>query len=355
MADDNKDFQTGMLLANMADQQKATPAQPPALIEKPDPAAANDALAPIKNVKNEMEMQIVAQMAAGTVGTLDLTEKQSEILYADVDPDDVEIRPDGLVYLPWMRYATRLRKAFGLKWALLPKGDPISSKNNEGKPCLYWGFYLFINGAFAGYAIGEHVEERSGSTMSYSDASEAAKSNALMRLCKGLGMTLEMWDPSWVRKWQEKYAEQIPAVYADSGKPILDPKTNRQKKLWRKKKPPEQTAEEKRKHYLAACHAIKDEIPEASYNACLAPYKVTSCADVPEEKWNEFYLSLNATRQKLRVEKAEQEKKSADQNDNIPPQVPEGVNPLTGEVKPPEEQQREDAAAKKRQRRLIDE
>jgi hypothetical protein len=45
--------------------------------------------------------------------------------------------------------------------------------------------------------------------MTWSDASEGAKSNALMRLCKELGIGRELWTLSFINKWKEEHAEYI--------------------------------------------------------------------------------------------------------------------------------------------------
>jgi hypothetical protein len=173
-------------------------------------------------------------------GTIKLTNEQELILYDPVKEDDVEIRPDGLVYLPWMEYVSRLRKAFGLSWAIIPQGMPKFMKDSE---MIYWGFYLVVEGKLSGFAIGEQRYQPTNATMTYGDACEGAKSNALMRLCKGLGISLELWKPSFVKAWKEKYAESYPGVWPD-GKPMKD-KFNNQKMLWRKKgKEPEIHVEE---------------------------------------------------------------------------------------------------------------
>lgn len=161
-------------------------------------------------------------------GTVEITEEQKRILFAPVKDENVEIRPDGLVYLPWPEYVTRLRDAFGISWAIIPKDMP----RLEGGS-MYWAFYLIIQGKLAGFAIGEQAYIASNAQMSYSDASEGAKSNALMRLCKGLGISLELWTPSFIRNWKKKYAENYFATWPD-GKPKLD-KMGKQKTEWRKK------------------------------------------------------------------------------------------------------------------------
>ncbi len=150
--------------------------------------------------ENDFNKEIAA--IVHKAGTIKLTEKQKTILYAPVKKEDVEVRPDGLVYLPWMEYETRLREAFGLEYALIPQGLPRLENY-----LVLWGHWLIIKGCPMGFSIGQQEYFPSNKTMSWGDAIEGAKSNALMRLCKGLGITLELWKPSWIKAWIAKYAE----------------------------------------------------------------------------------------------------------------------------------------------------
>ena len=157
-----------------------------------------------------------------TVGTIELTEKEKEILYAPIDEKKVEIRPhDGTIYLPWSEYVDRLHRAFGLNWGLIPQGMPKLGGND----LILWGFFLIIKGKYAGFAIGEQKYISENPQMTWGDACEGAKSNALMRLCKGIGIGLELWKPDFINKWKEKYARQ---------KEIID-KRGRKVKIWEKK------------------------------------------------------------------------------------------------------------------------
>lgn len=151
-------------------------------------------------------------------GTVELTQKQKDILYAPVDESLVEIRPDGLIYLPWMEYAKRLRDALGGRWALIPTSEPKIKGDLVVRP-----YYLVIDGKPMGEAWGEQKYSPNNAKMTWGDAVEGARSNALMRLCKGLGMTLEMWQPTFIKAWIAKYAEDY---------------TENNKKLWRKKGEP---------------------------------------------------------------------------------------------------------------------
>jgi hypothetical protein len=179
-------------------------------------------ISPQENVSNgikKFENEFNVEYLLPTAGKIELSERESEILFAPVNEEDIEIRPDGFIYLPWMEYARRLTEAFGIAWALIPNGMPKFHKVTNH---IYWGFWLVIKGHLCGYAIGEQEYITSNRNMTYGDACEGAKSNALMRLCKGIGMSLELWKPSFIRKWKEKYAEK----YWDEGKG---------KYLWRKK------------------------------------------------------------------------------------------------------------------------
>lgn len=50
----------------------------------------------------------------------------AKILLAPLDPDDIEIKPDGIIYLPEIKYRRILNQAFGPGgWGLAPRGETI--------------------------------------------------------------------------------------------------------------------------------------------------------------------------------------------------------------------------------------
>ena len=54
------------------------------------------------------------------------SQEAAAILLADIEPDDVEVKPDGIVYLPEIKYRRILNKAFGPGgWGLAPRGETI--------------------------------------------------------------------------------------------------------------------------------------------------------------------------------------------------------------------------------------
>jgi len=150
-------------------------------------------------------------------GTIKLSKAQEKILYAPVKDEDVLIRPDGQLYLPWGWYQERLRKTFGFQWTLFPGG-----KVNKVDDLMIREWWLVIEGKPYGNCYGACEYKPNNPVMDYDDAVEGTRSNAIMRLCKHLGVATELWVPSWIKRWKDKYAIK----YWDKKKG---------KYLWRKK------------------------------------------------------------------------------------------------------------------------
>ena len=55
----------------------------------------------------------------------------AEALQASLDPEDIEIKPDGIIYLPEIKYRRILNKAFGPGgWGLAPRGETIVTEKS---------------------------------------------------------------------------------------------------------------------------------------------------------------------------------------------------------------------------------
>ncbi|CDS05840.1 hypothetical protein LRAMOSA08368 [Lichtheimia ramosa] len=143
----------------------------------------------------------------------------AEVLQQPIAPDDVEITPDGLLYLPEIKYRRILNKAFGPGgWGLAPRGDHSINKKNISRE-----YALVCHGRFVSQARGE---QDFFDITNLPTASEGCKSNALMRCCKDLGIASELWDPSFIRKFKKKHCVDVWAEHVVQKK---------KKKLWRRK------------------------------------------------------------------------------------------------------------------------
>ncbi|XP_028392066.1 mitochondrial genome maintenance protein MGM101-like [Dendronephthya gigantea] len=134
----------------------------------------------------------------------------SKILMAPINHDDIEIKPDGLLYLPEIKYRRILNESFGPGgWALLPRGESLQFQNEKDRSQLITREYaLFCSGRYVSQAVGEHTFYGQGN-MVYGKAMEAAKSNALVRCCKDLGIASELWDPKFVSDWKDQFAKSV--------------------------------------------------------------------------------------------------------------------------------------------------
>ncbi|KAI0331307.1 Mgm101p-domain-containing protein [Cubamyces sp. BRFM 1775] len=146
----------------------------------------------------------------------------AEVLMTPIDPLDVEIKPDGLVYLPEIKYRRVLNKAFGPGgWGLAPR-----SETNVGPRVVSREYALVCLGRLVAIARGE---QEYFDPNGIPTATEACKSNALMRCCKDLGIASELWDPRFIREFKSKYCTEVF---------VEDVRTKKKKKLWRRKDQP---------------------------------------------------------------------------------------------------------------------
>ncbi|KIK03119.1 hypothetical protein K443DRAFT_131520 [Laccaria amethystina LaAM-08-1] len=143
----------------------------------------------------------------------------AEILLAPIDPLDVEMKPDGLIYLPEIKYRRVLNKAFGPGgWGLAPR-----SETNVGPKIVSREYALVCQGRLVAIARGEQEYfDPSG----IPTATEACKSNALMRCCKDLGIASELWDPRFIREFKAQHCVEVFVEHLP---------TKKKRKLWRRK------------------------------------------------------------------------------------------------------------------------
>lgn len=165
-------------------------------------------------------------------GSLDLTDAQVKALRRNVDPLVVEVKPQGIIFVPWVKTAEVFDEVFRPgQWALVPLAKPMVQDNT-----VYAHQALFVGGKYVGEAIGEQAFQLGFHKLTYATAYEGAVSDAITRLSKRLGIFRELWDRRWVKNWLDEYAVRVEVN--DRGK----------KWVWRRKDDPPLQGEVISKH-----------------------------------------------------------------------------------------------------------
>ncbi|KJX96415.1 hypothetical protein TI39_contig630g00008 [Zymoseptoria brevis] len=145
-------------------------------------------------VLNEDEKQVDWTRSFHGLSSTPFTPEQAEVLQAPLDFDDIEIKPDGIVYLPEIKYRRVLNRAFGPGgWGLAPRGETIVTAKVVTRE-----YGLVCGGRLVSIARGE---QQYFDPDGIPTATEGCKSNALMRCCKDLGIASELWDPRFIKKF----------------------------------------------------------------------------------------------------------------------------------------------------------
>ena len=130
-----------------APTSQQNPAPPPPQTPSPPQAAANstkihhelspsseseplrtltDGLDDPPPVLSEGERQVDWTRSYHGLSSSPFTAEQADILMRKIDWDDIEIKPDGIIYLPEIKYRRILNRAFGPGgWGLAPRGETI--------------------------------------------------------------------------------------------------------------------------------------------------------------------------------------------------------------------------------------
>lgn len=201
---------------------------------KADPKKAIIPLSPSYSAQPGTVVSITRSDPYAGAGDKPASHKQAEILCAPMSDDDrrmAKVLPHtGAVYLSWSWYAHRLTMAFGpMGWSLLPvmdeQGRPLPAKVEND--VMYREYILRADGRYVASAIGECAYKATNRNMTYGDCAEGARSNALSRCCKSLGMVPQLYDDDWRAAWLKEFCIAVVARPYASARELQT--------MWRKK------------------------------------------------------------------------------------------------------------------------
>lgn len=153
------------------------------------------------------------------IGSKPFSDETQNALSSALNADDIEIKPDGLIYLPEIKYRRILNKAFGPGgWGLVPRSETIVTAKLVTRE-----YALVCHGQMVSIARGE---QDYFSETGIPTATEGCKSNALMRCCKDLGIGSELWDPVFIKQYKKKHCTE---------KFVEHVTTKKKKKIWLRK------------------------------------------------------------------------------------------------------------------------
>lgn len=132
------------------------------------------------------------------------------VLSRSVDPAiELDIKPTGETFMGHIHIRRRLSEAFGqMGWALRPL-SPIRIDANGKGSTLYQEWALYASGRFVAYTVADGRYHDDNDNMSYADAAESLKSNALLRCAKDLNIGWECWDRRFTEKFQDEYCVKV--------------------------------------------------------------------------------------------------------------------------------------------------
>jgi hypothetical protein len=188
-----------------------------------DPFPANDQLFSKWEVTRENDPSLYSGLNEYPgVSIAPFPREIAQVLLAPLDDKDIEIKADGIIYLPEIKYRRVLNQSFGPGgWGIIPHGSyAFDSKSRT----ISREYALFCLGRFVSVARGE--QEYFEGVQSLATVAEAIKSSALTRCCKDLGIASYLWDPVFISEWKKKHAL---AVFC------TNQKTKEKKRLWRRK------------------------------------------------------------------------------------------------------------------------
>lgn len=194
----------------------------------PDPAPVQQSLAVREPPSDEVIKAVIAghaplvtaaqaKVEAVAQLTMDAYKRASQLALSDAEiaaltaefPDEA-FKPgaggkEHLIYIEHAYLRDRLNAVFRPgQWAIVPRNrwaEPFKTQKSVEGSRVYVEAMLCIRGCFAAEAVGEMEYYPSNASQNYGDAVEGAKTAALRRCCKEIGIGLQAWKKDWCDAW----------------------------------------------------------------------------------------------------------------------------------------------------------
>jgi hypothetical protein len=145
---------------------------------------------------------------------LRLTKEETDALQAEFADDAFQPGAAGkehLIYIEHAHLRDRFNAVFGMgQWAIVPRNrwaEDFEYENRNGTvkgSRVYVEAMLLVRGCFVGEAVGAMEYYPSNNSQNYGDAVEGAKTAALRRCAKELGVGLQAWKKEFCEGWWER-------------------------------------------------------------------------------------------------------------------------------------------------------
>lgn len=191
---------------------------------------------------------------------LEMTDDEMKRMQADF-PDEAfrsgAAGKDNLIYIEHAYLRDRMNEVFGPgRWSIIPRNRWTENfQTSKGKTGIrvYVEAMLVIRGCFVSEAIGD-MDYYQNDGANFGDAVEGAKTAALRRCAKELGIGLQAWKKSWCEGWWKRLRGQNTQQPKPTPQPKVDvtptiqsptPSTNGTPKTEVKQEPPKVDARAK--------------------------------------------------------------------------------------------------------------
>jgi hypothetical protein len=151
----------------------------------------------------------VMDAAMSRASTLKITPEQGAALMEDF-PDDAFKKgaagKDSHIYIEHAFLRDRFIQVFGMgRWAIIRTRPHWAEEIDNGKSTrVYADCSLLIDGCMVADAIGDGTYYANNASQTYSDAAEAAETQAFRRCAKKFGVGLQAWKKDWCEAWWKR-------------------------------------------------------------------------------------------------------------------------------------------------------